>query len=754
MPRLEKHSPKTYRRILAADYQSRKRNMGHGNAIAQAFSHMIMPLANDDDLDTQILWGIRDFVYRFEREPEGMWLPETACNNRVMQALWRHNIRFTILAPSQAAEVRPLENGQWSDVSNGAVDTRRAYRYFVKDDAGNTSPDRFVDVFFFDEANSRAMSFEHLMTDAGKFADAMTRAAGDGDGAQLVHVATDGETFGHHEPFADMCLGYFFDREAELRNLTVVNHAHYLEFAPPEYEVAIKPGPEGEGTAWSCSHGTGRWQRDCGCSTGGPPWWHQRWRAPLRAAFDNLRVRLDEVYDREAADLLKDPATARNEYVRVLLDRRRESLDAFLAEHGKRKISSEDGVKVLRLLESQRNAMYMYTSCGWFFAEISGLEAVQNMRYAARAIEMVEDFADRPLMQDLLADLSGAPSNIPSMSDGRKIFRKLVWPSMMTMEKIVAAHVMSALVTENSHVWKPVSHVLEDVAQEALPDRYRSNFGMTSCANRLTGQAHTYAYYVTQFTARDVRCYIKQVTGVEEYDAIRQRLAVTEKANLPEVFEGKFISWQDLLPEVASGIMSVLVDQDLETLRSHFTELFQQNKELFQALVTAGAELPYEVRGLVKYALSRLFHNEVLGRRGDWRVENFAHAMEYVETAGRLSVEIDTREVDQLVTEDLLAEAEAVKGDLSPRHFQNVTDILAVAEKLGLSLRRDLAENIVLEVLEDRLVPWIKGLEDPHRDKGDYEAIIGILALAEKLNFSPRRYREMLKGFEEKTASA
>ncbi len=750
---LERHSPATYAKIIAADYASRSRNNGHGNALAQAFSHMILPLASDSDLETQLIWGIEDFKRRFERPPEGMWLPETAASNRVMAALVRHRIAFTILAPSQAAAVRPIGETNWTDVSKGGLDPRRPYRYFIRDAKGRPS-DRHIDIFFFDEPVSRAMSFEHLLTDAGLFADALVAAAGGAEGAGFVNVATDGETFGHHEPFADMCLAFFFDEEAAARGIRPVNHAHYLEIAPVTWEVDIKPGPNSEGTAWSCSHGTGRWQRDCGCATGGPPWWRQTWRAPLRKAFDRLRLKLDAVFSEQAGAFLKDPTAARNDYISVVLDRREETVAAFISRNASRPLEGDDRMKLIRLMESQRHAMYMYTSCGWFFAEIAGLEAVQNMRYAAMAIEMLDGFTEEPLMQDLLDDLAQAPSNVPEMKDGRNVFRRLVWPSMMTMEKVVAARVMSALVTENSHAWQPISYAVESLAAESLPDRYRSSFGMARCKSRTTGESRSYSYYVTQFTPRDVRCYIKRVHDGDEHERLRQRIASTAKANLPRIFEGKFISWGDLLPEVASGIMSALVDQDLETLRSHFTDLFQENLELFEALVTAGAELPYEVRGLVRYALSRLFHNEVLTRRGDWRRDNFVRSREYVDTAGRLGVDIDTRDVDQLVTEDLLAEAEAIKGDLGPRHFQNVISILEVGAGLGLSLRRDLVENIVLEVLEDRVVPWIRGLQDPVRDKGDYEAILGILDMAERLNFSRRRYTQLLAPFEEKLAPA
>ncbi len=744
---LEKHAPRTYQRILDADRRSRDRNNGHGGAMAQAYSHMILPLANDADLETQVVWGIRDFAWRFGRQPEGMWLPETAANNRVMGALADNGIRYTVLSPTQAQQVRTLDNGKWVDVSNGSIDTRQPYRCFVKDSTGTVDPDRYVDVFFFDERLSRAMSFEHLMTGADRFAAALAGGADDRKAVQVVNVATDGETFGHHEAFADMCLAAFFDREAPARGLKVTNYAHYLDIAPALMEVELKSGPNGEGTAWSCAHGTGRWQRDCGCATGGPSWWHQKWRAPLRRALDNLRSGLDEVFEEHVGPLVNDLVTARNDYIGIILDRRPEARAGFLAKHLKEGTGDEAKIKALMLLESQKNAMYMYTSCGWFFSEISGLEAVQNMRYAARAVELAERYAEKPLMASFLTDLAEAPSNLPEYADGRNIFRKLVWPSMMTMEKIVAASVMSDLVTQNGHVWQPLNHIVEQLAKESLPDRYQSNCGLARCTSRTTLESRQFTYYVTRFTPRDVRCYIREVRDEGEYQTLRERLAVMDKSALPEIFQGKFISWGDLLNEVSGRIMSVLVEKDLGALREHFTELFQQNRELFEALVLAGIDLPYEIRGLVRYALSRLLHEEVLSRRGQWRMENFAQATEYVQAGKRFGVEVETSEVDSLITEDLLAEAEAIRGDLSPGHFSNVVQILAIGKALGLSLRRDLVENIVLEVLEEKVVPWIEALSDPRRDREDYNAIMEILDYAERLNFSRRRYSGLLAAF-------
>lgn len=752
---IEKYAPETYRRIIRADFVSRERNNGHGNAIAQNYSHMILPLADDNDLETQIAWGIDRFVARFNRYPEGMWMAETAANARVMAALVRHGIRYTILSPYQAQAIRKIGgDGHWTDVSFGTIDPRQPYRFFIKDAAGKSDAGKYIDIFFYDHRLATGVAFEHLLTNAGKFADAIHKAADMKRGKQIVQFAIDGESFGHHEPFGDMCLAAFFKHEVPKYGFKIINHAHYLELSPPAVEVELKAGPGGEGTAWSCAHGTGRWQRDCGCSTGGPSWWKQTWRAPLKKAFDNLRANLDEVFYKEMGGIVKDPVAARNDYWELFADARAEVKERFFRKHLKDGVKEADRVKALKLLESQKNSMYMYTSCGWFFSEISGIEAVQNMRYAVRALELVEDYGAKPLLQTLLSDLAQAPSNIPEFRDGRTTFKRLVWPSIMTMDKIAAANVMSALLTDPGRAWQPHTHRVESISSVSLQDRYRSAFGLARVTSRVTLESRLYAYYVTQFTPRDVRCYIKRMTEQAEFDVLRQRVEMTSKASLPEVFQGKFVTWGDLLPEVSARIMSALVDKDLEGLRTRFMELFQQNRELFDALVMAGLELPYEIRGLVKYALSRLLLDEVLRRRGDWRSENFAQAKEYVDTARRFGVDFDATDANSLLTEDALAEGEAVRGDLAARHFQNVIAILEIGKELGLSIRRDLVENIVLEILEEKVVPWIKALSDPVRDRDDYNTILEILDYAERLNFSRRRYMAMLEEFSGKVAAS
>lgn len=279
---MEQHDPVTYARIIEADKESARRHGGRGNAITQAYNHAILPLCNERDRRTQIRWGIADFQHRFKRHPEAMWLPETACNDATLGALIDERLRFVILSPYQAARARSLGEAAWFDASDGRIDPGIPYRYFHRDGSG-----RSIAVFFYDGPISRAIAFEGVLTSSQALVTRLSHAPG-GEG-RLVHIATDGESYGHHTRLGERGLAYALTVEAPAHGFAVTNYGSFLERHPPTMEVEVQAGPNGEGTAWSCSHGLGRWSRDCGCQTGGQPGWNQAWRAPLRAALDYVR---------------------------------------------------------------------------------------------------------------------------------------------------------------------------------------------------------------------------------------------------------------------------------------------------------------------------------------------------------------------------------------------------------------------------------------------------------------------------------
>ena len=414
----DKH-PETYAKIIVADQQSAHERGGHGNAIAQAYGHAILPLCNERDRQTQIQWGLADFRDRFGRGAESIWLPETACNDDVLRLLIDAGLRFVILAPNQAARVRTIAGNDWREVNEQTIDTSVAYRYSLRDGS-----DRSIAVYFYDGPTSRAIAFENLLRSSRELTDRFAQSAQD---KELLNLATDGETYGHHFKFGDICLAHALEVEAPAHDLRVTNYGVYLDQHPPAFEVEISSGPNGEGTSWSCLHGVGRWIRDCGCHTGGEPEWNQRWRTPLREALDFLRNQNVVHFEATRGNLFIDPWQARNASITLVLDETH-SREKFLFEHAGRWLSKDEEWRALTYLELQRMLLLMYTSCGWFFNDVSGIETIQILKYAARAIDLMDQLGLPPVRDRFLDILAEAKSNRPEMGTGADIFRRLVEP--------------------------------------------------------------------------------------------------------------------------------------------------------------------------------------------------------------------------------------------------------------------------------------------------------------------------------------
>lgn len=394
---LADHHPDTYQKILDADRLSAAARGGHGNAIAQAYGHAILPLCNERDRVTQIVWGLADFRFRFGREAEALWLPETAANDEVLSLLIDHGMRYVILAPNQA---------------KGEIDTSKPYLFRHTDGS-----QRSLAVFFYNGPLARAIAFERALSSSRGLVEKFVNAAKDKD---LVNVATDGETYGHHFKFGDLALSYALTVEAKTAGFWVTNYGQYLDHHVPELEVGIDNGPDGEGKSWSCAHGVGRWQRNCGCHTGGEPGWNQAWRGPLRAALNFLRDDAASKFEHAARELWRDPWAARNDYISVILDPDR-AREQFLQRHAVRPLSAVEEARAFELLEMQRSALLMFTSCGWFFSDLAGIETIQVMRYAARVIDLMDQLNLNPPYERFLKLMSEAKSNRPEKGDGAEL---------------------------------------------------------------------------------------------------------------------------------------------------------------------------------------------------------------------------------------------------------------------------------------------------------------------------------------------
>lgn len=395
---LESHHRDTYQKILEADRVSAAKRSGHGNAIAQAYGHAILPLCNERDRLTQVVWGLADFRFRFGREAEALWLPETAANDDVLSLLIEQGMRYVILSPEQA---------------KGKVDSSKPYIF--RDKGGSLA------VFFYNGPLARAIAFEKALTSSRGLVEQFIRAAQAGD---LVNVATDGETYGHHFKFGDLCLAHALEVEAKRAGFWITNYGEYLDRHPPEIEVEIDNGPEGEGSSWSCVHGVSRWTRDCGCQTGTEPGYNQSWRAPLRAALNFLRDDTAPKFETVGGELLRDPWAARNDYINVILEPH--DRERFLSRHAVRALTDFEESRVWNLLEMQHSALLMFTSCGWFFSDLAGIETIQVMRYAARVIDLQNKLGLEPPQKRFLEMMAESKSNKPEKGTGADIFANLL----------------------------------------------------------------------------------------------------------------------------------------------------------------------------------------------------------------------------------------------------------------------------------------------------------------------------------------
>ena len=431
---LERHDPAVYAAILEADRKSRERYSGHGSALAQAYNHFILPLASPRDKRTQVVWGLADFEHRFGRKPEGMWLPETAVDTATLEILAAEGLLFTVLAPGQAKRVRPFGNDGWTDVTGGRIDPKRPYLCRLPSGAA-------IAVFFYDGPISRDIAFGRLLENGEGFSARLLGAfSGHAEDPELVHIATDGETYGHHHRFGDMALAYALrtiERDARTR-LTV--YGEFLEKHPPACEVEIV-----EGSSWSCSHGVERWRGDCGCNTGRHPGWHQAWRAPLREAMDGLRDQLAVLYEREGAALVGDPWKARDSYIRIVLDRSPQNVAAFFSRNAGRELAPQERVRALKLLEMQRHAQLMFTSCGWFFDDITGIETVQVLQYAARAMQLARECGGDDPEPAFVRTIEKARGNDLRFPHGAAVYEEHVKPAVVDLLRVGVHYAISSL---------------------------------------------------------------------------------------------------------------------------------------------------------------------------------------------------------------------------------------------------------------------------------------------------------------------
>ena len=726
---MEKADPQTYEAVLEADRESQKSFSGHGSALAQAYNHMILPLANRRDKRTQIAWGIRDFERRFQRFPEGLWLPETAVDLETLDLLAEFGIHFTILSPYQAKRTRPLGGRAWREVGDGRIDPSMPYQ--IRLPAG-----RSMNLFFYDGPISRAVAFERLLEKgeylAGRLLGAFVESP---KPSQLVHIATDGETYGHHQKFGDMALAYALHHIESQNAARVTNYAEYLEKYPPTHEVQIH-----ENSSWSCVHGVERWRNDCGCNSGGHPGWNQSWRAPLREALDGLRDRLAPLYEEKAGGYFKDPWEARDAYVDVVLDRFPETVEKFVAEHAGRALESAEKIEALKLLELQRHALLMYTSCGWFFDELSGIETVQVMRYAGRAIQLAAELFGDNQESLFVEDLARAKSNIAEFGDGRNIYERRVKPSVVDLPKVGAHYAVSSLFEEYSeHAQVYCYRVDREDFKLLKSGRVRLALGKIAVASDITRESGNLIIGVVHLGDQNFTGGVRAFSGNEEYEQVAQGIeeafARGDIAELIRTADKTFgsgtYSLTLLFRDQQRKILEVILDSTRAEAEALYRRFYEDHSSLLRFLAGLRLPLPKPLKMAAEFLLNTDLRRALESDQVD--VPHIRRLLQEAKTAG---ADLDVSGLEYAARRTLIRLAnEFGLRPADPAGIQRLSTAMDLVGALPFEVNLWEPQNVYYEAMK-RLYPALVAKPQSVEPNVERNWAADFLALGEKLHIA------------------
>jgi alpha-amylase/alpha-mannosidase (GH57 family) len=693
---LEAKAPETYHAILAADRLSQKTFSGHGSALGQAYNHLIMPLASRRDKYTQVFWGIRDFEHRFGRFPEGMWLPETAVDLETLEIMAELGVLFTILAPHQASRVRRIGQDEWLEVSDSRIDPTMAYELSLPGG-------KKINLFFYDGPISRAVAFEDLLERGENLAQRLVGAfSQERDRPQLVHIAADGETYGHHHSHGDMALAYALEYIDSKKLARLTNYGEYLEKYPPTFEVEIL-----ENTSWSCGHGVERWWKDCGCNSGRHPGWSQGWRTPLREALDWLRDTLASLYQEKAGPLLQDPWAARNDYIRVILDRAPENMEQFLKQHASRQLSDPEKVTALKLLEAQRHAMLMYTSCGWFFDDLSGLETVQVIQYAGRAIQLAREVFEVEIEADFLERLEQAKSNLPEHQDGRGLYEKFVKPAMVDLLEVGAHYAISLLFEDYAQRDRIFCYLIDqEDHRHAEIGKAKLEVGRIQVASEITCKAADISFAVLHLGDHNLCAGVREFQGDEPYAAMVWEITeafswadfLETIRRIGEHFGACFYSIRSLFRDEQRKVLKQLMEPEQEVVRTAYRQIYNQHLSLMHFLTEVGIPMPKAFRVTADYVLNLNLRQALEAAELD-----LDYIQGLLKEAQALQVELDAADMEFAWRKTLERLADRFREN--PAELASLKQLEAaasLAEDLPFAVNLWKPQNIYYEILQTR----------------------------------------------------
>jgi len=754
-PWLEKHFPSVYQKILEADRESLRR-FGHGNAMAQVYNHIIMPLAIDRDKETEVLWGMADFEKRFHRKPEALWLPETAVNYATLRVLLKYGMHYLILSPFQALRVRSLGGKKWTDVSQGRIDTTRPYRCFIQDASGKKLLDQSIDIFFYNGIIAKEIAFGDLLKDGNSFCNRFVQFYQESkERPQLIHIATDGETYGHHMKFGEMALAYALDKGFPTRGLELINYGSFLKRFPPVHEVEIDEGPKGEGTSWSCAHGVGRWKEDCGCSTGGKPGWNQKWRKPLREALDVLRNELSQVFEKEGGKIFQDVWEARNGYVEVILNRSPEGIKNFFDRYGAKSLDQKGRIKGLKLLEIQRHALQMYTSCGWFFNDLAGIETIIVLQHAARAIQLAEELTGGEIEKQFVRHLSEAESNLPGVEKGDQVYERLVKPKRVTPENMVNHFAITSLLDSGDKEKKIYSYRVEKIHYEMMEkEEDLLVIGQVRVTSEIIPEPKEFLFGLIPSKKEVFRAWVLEMKGGIDFNTLKEKGQESFGKGKKEIIKvltsllgNHVLTMRDTFKEERQAIFQKLIQKEFDEHCHIYADLFDRTKQAVEALSREGLEIPYEIRVAAEVTLSDRLFQEIKELRRDFRGaierKEIDRIIEEAKEHGyHLTGEKSLFVLNEILMERMNGLQDGKSPDLSRQSelAEEVLTLLDLAKKWDFEISLEEAQNLMGEILEE----CAGGLEKCWWENGTPKLFSpNLITLAEKLGFNVERFSKI-----------
>lgn len=708
-------APGLHQMIVDADRVSQAEFSGHGSAIAQCYNHMIMPLANSRDKYTQVYWGIEDFRFRFGRKPEGMWLPETAVDLETLDIMAQLGIKYTILAPHQARRFRKSGDEAWFDVTGGRIDPTRAYRCV-------TPSGREIAIFFYDGPISRAVAFEGLLNNGEVFASRLLNAYADGrEWDQLAHIATDGESYGHHHRYGEMALSYALHHIEANGLAKLTNYGEYLEEHPPEYDAEIY-----ENTAWSCAHGVGRWKENCGCNSGGHGGWNQEWRAPLRAALDYLRDEVAPKFESRIQQYVKDAWDARNDYIRVVLDRSPAVREDFLRRHRKRSLTKSEQVEIWKLLELQRHAMLMYTSCGWFFDELSGIETVQVIQYAGRVVQLAqelftnpkqsffyagrgfrsdEDPLEEPLESRFIQRLASAKSNIHEFRDGAHIYDRLVKPTVVDLQKVGAHYAISSVFNSYGEETRIYCYtVRKKDFRSADAGKLKLVIGRAFFTSEITLETGELAFGVLHFGDHNLHGGVRALPNEADYEKLlSEAMKAFSRADIPDViraFDRGFgvdtYSLKSLFRDEQRNILSRILISTLDEAEAVYRQLYEHHAPLMRFLGDLKTPLPKAFRTTAEYALNSHLRRAFAGELDLSRIQSL------LEEARLGDVDLDATTLEYTLRKTIERMAERIRETpTDTNELASLRQAIALTAQLPFPVTVWTVQNVAYDLLRE-----------------------------------------------------